>query len=230
MRARLLEYSEIAPEIRHFLFEVPGVDRFRFAAGQFVAMSELLQGKKITRAYSIASPPSLGNRFELCLNRVKEGRFSPHLFAMQPGDEVDMKGPLGGFVWRNPVRDSVLIATGTGIAPMRSMLFDQLPKDKINRFTLVFGVRYSNGLLYAAEFLHLERQHPNFRFIPTVTRPEASWTGRVGRVQAPLLETIGERRDMDVYVCGLKEMVNDVRAQLLALGFERKQVVYERYD
>ena len=63
-----------------------------------------------------------------------------------------------------------------------------------------------------------------------MTRPELSWQGRTGRVQQHLGEAIGDRRDIEVYICGLREMVDDVRARLKAMGFERKHIIYEKYD
>ena len=94
-----------------------------FKPGQFVSLSDEVAGRKVTRAYSIASAPD-GNRFELCLNRVNLGTFSPHLFALRPGGEIPMSGPLGTFTLRDPIRDSLFVATGTGVAPFRSMLLD----------------------------------------------------------------------------------------------------------
>ena len=227
--ARLVAWRDIGPEVRHFLFEVPRISRFEFAPGQFVSLSGELDGKRITRAYSIASPPG-GNRFELSLNRVKEGVFSPHLFELDPGDAIRIKGPYGVFILPTPASDSVFVATGTGIAPFRSMLRSRLPEDANHRFTLLFGCRYEAGLLYRDEFGQLERDHPNFRFLPAISRPGEGWPGRRGRVQQHLEEALAGRRDVDVYICGLKEMVNDVRERLAGMGFDRKQVHYERYD
>ena len=116
MRAKLIESVEIAPGVRHFVFEAPEVSRLPFTPGQFVSLSGTVEGKAITRAYSIASPPSPGNRFELCLNKVDAGLFSPHLFALAPGDTVEMGAPLGTFTLREPLRDSLLIATEIGRA------------------------------------------------------------------------------------------------------------------
>jgi CDP-4-dehydro-6-deoxyglucose reductase len=113
---------------------------------------------------------------------------------------------------------------------MRSMLEAWLGQDDPRQLTLLFGVRYEYGLLYRAEFEELASKHPNFRFWPTISRPEASWTGRTGHVQTHLVEAIGQRRDMDVYICGLKAMVDDVRALLKGMGFDRKQIIYEKYD
>ena len=229
MKATLVESREIAPQIRQFVFEVPEVQEFYFIPGQFVSLTEILGDKKITRAYSIASPPG-GNRFEICLNLVEDGLFSPRLFGLKPGDTIETSPPLGYFILRDPTRDALFVATGTGITPFRSIAQAYLHQGDAHPMTLVFGVRYERNILYRAEFEQLEREHPNFRFIPTLSRPDASWTGRTGHVQQQVLEAIGDRRDLDVYICGLKLMVDDVRAKLKALGFDRKQIIYEKYD
>jgi CDP-4-dehydro-6-deoxyglucose reductase len=215
--------------VRQFVFETVDADQFAFTPGQFVSLVHELEGNQITRAYSIASAPA-GKRFQLCLNRVKEGVFSPWLFAMNPGDTVDMKGPLGYFVLRNPARDALFVATGTGVAPIRSILQANLAQPRPAQITLLFGARYPASLLYRAEFDTMAALWPGFRFQPTVSRPDATWTGRTGRVQQHLLEAIGDRRDIDVYICGLKEMVDDVRTVLKCVGFDRKQIIVEKYD
>lgn len=229
MNAQLLESQEIAPEVRHFRFEVPDVDRLDFTAGQFVSLTEDVHGRQVTRAYSLASAPD-GNRFELCLNRVREGLFSPWIFQMKPGDTVRMRGPLGFFVPRQPFRDSVLVATGTGVAPFRAFLGSGPVLQHTGRICLLFGARYAAGLLYRAEFEGLAASRPGFRFLPTITRPPEDWGGRSGRVQEHLDEALDGRTDIDVYICGLKEMVDDVRELLKARGFDRKQLICEKYD
>lgn len=229
LKARLIESHVIAPEVKHFTFDVPEVEQLPYLPGQFVSFSEDFGDKKITRAYSTASPPN-GNRFELCLNRVHDGHFSPYLFEMQPGATLDMKGPLGFFTWRYPVSDSILVATGTGIAPFRGMLHSYLQAGGDKEITLVYGVRYEESLLYRGEFEELAATHANFKFEPTLTRPQSSWAGRVGRVQAHVIEVLRGRTDVDVYICGLKEMVDEMRATLKQLGFDRRHIIFEKYD
>jgi len=93
-RARLVSSREIAPNIRHFVFAIADVEKFGFVPGQFLSFVSEVEGKAITRAYSIASVPD-ENRVEICLNLVDDGHLSPRLFAMQPGEEMEVKGPYG---------------------------------------------------------------------------------------------------------------------------------------
>lgn len=229
MKATIVEFRDIAPEVRHFVFEVPEVQQLQFKPGQFISFKETIGEKKITRPYSIASLPD-GNRFQLCLNLVHQGVFTPHLFALKAGDSLEMTAPLGFFTVRNPSKEALFIATGTGIAPFRSMTPDYLSHPEAKQLTLLFGVRHTSTIYYRDDFDAWAKLYPNFRFWPTLSRPESSWTGRTGHVQAHLLEAIGDRRDLDVYICGLKAMVDDVRAMLKELGFDRKQIIFEKYD
>jgi CDP-4-dehydro-6-deoxyglucose reductase len=229
MEARLVSWQDIGVEVRHFVFEAMGTSRLEALPGQFVSFSGEVQGKRVTRAYSLAGLPQ-GSRFELCLNRVKEGLFSPWLFQLEPGGTVAMQGPLGYFTPRQPFRDSVLIATGTGVAPFRAYLQSEHVLASGARVTLLFGARYEESLLYRAEFEQLEQRLPGFRYLPTLTRPPAHWQGRTGRVQAHLDEALQGRTDLDVYICGLREMVEDVRRLLKERGFGRRQIIAEKYD
>lgn len=231
MQAKLIERVEVAPGLGSFVFEAQNGDGFSFTPGQFVSFTAEIEGKRITRAYSLASAPDprKGRCFELYLNLAPDGLFSHCLFAMKPGDTLEMRPPLGMFVLRQPPRDSIFIATGTGIAPFRSMLQAHLNASS-PQFTLLFGVRHESHLMYRNEFEDLARRFPQFRFWPTLSRPESSWTGRTGHVQAHLDEALGGRRDVDVYLCGLKLMVDDVRSRLKGEGFDRKQIFYEKYD
>ncbi|HVZ36915.1 MAG TPA: FAD-binding oxidoreductase [Polyangiaceae bacterium] len=227
-QARLLEWKEIAPEVRHFVFEVVGMEKFDFVPGQFVSLTDNVNGKPIKRAYSIASAPFGNNRFELCLNLVHEGAFTPHLFGVKPGEILEMRGPLGLFMQPEPHREALLIATGTGVAPYRSIL-DQFLKPGSPRYTLLFGARYENLILYREHFEELALRHSHFAFVPTLTRPEATWKGCRGRVQEHIKGIIGERRDLDVMLCGAREMVETTRDMLKEMGFDRKQIRHEKY-
>ena len=220
MKARLLEWRELGPATRHFDFEALDWDGV-FTPGQFLSLT----ANDITRAYSIASPPD-GPRFGLCANLVPGGQFSPWLFALKPGDEIEFKGPYGVFTPRLGDSDSILVATGTGIAPFRAFLGGALE----GNCTLILGTRHESGLLYDSEWRELAEARADFIYWPTLTRPSPNWRGLTGRVQPHVMHALGERRDIDVYICGLHQMVDEVRAQLRSMGFDRKKMIYEKYD
>jgi len=229
MKATLIETYEIAPEVRHFLFEVADAPALDFTPGQWVSITETVKEKKVTRAYSLASAPR-GNRFELCLNRVKEGLFSPWLFKLEPGQSLAMRGPLGSFTPKQPFSDSVLIATGTGVAPFRAFLQSKPVAESDAQITLLLGARYEESLLYKQEFENVETTRPGFRFLPTLTRPPAGWGGLTGRVQTHLDEVLSGRTEVDVYICGLRAMVDEVRTMLSVRGFVKNRIHFEKYD
>jgi CDP-4-dehydro-6-deoxyglucose reductase len=233
LKVRLVGWKELAPEVHQLDFEALHTEEFKFVPGQFISVVDEVDGKEKTRAYSIASPRD-GRRFSLCLNRVPEGLVSNMMFGLKPGDEILINQPLGYFTLRHPGRRIVFVCTGTGIAPFRSILQDHLPRTQPH-ISLLFGTRHQSGLLYRDEMEQLQREYPSFRYLTTLSRPDEGWQGRSGRVMAHLDEAIALRtpEDMvetDVYICGLKEMVDDVRAELKKRGFDRKQIIYEKYD
>jgi len=214
------------------------MERFDFAAGQFISMVAAHNGKTITRAYSLASAPR-NNEFDLCLNRVEQGFFSNFLCEMKEGDTVKFHGPHGAFALRNPLRDSLLIATGTGIAPIRGFvqwLFADESRHKGHEIHLVYGTRYPVDIYYKDYFDLIAHEFPNFHYIITLSRALDDWKGERGYVQDQvrkivLARTESERTNMDAYVCGLNDMISATRKMLKEeLGWDRKQIVYERYD
>ena len=120
---KLVRSVSLSTQTKHLEFEASGMTRFGFVAGQWLSFkTNKPDGEEITRAYSIASPPGEDNRFALCLNRVQDGFMSNFLCDIKEGEEITCQGPFGDFILRPPLRDTIFIATGTGIAPFRSML------------------------------------------------------------------------------------------------------------
>jgi ferredoxin-NADP reductase len=245
----------------HLEFVLDELDSFSFLPGQFIsAVADDPAGKEQTRAYSIASAPE-GNRFDLCLNRVEGGFFS-NLLADLPdlpvGAGIQVYGPNGFFTLREPITDSILIATGTGIAPMRGFLqwlFPEGGPDRSNgkQIWLVYGTRYESEIYYRDEFEAYAARHDNFHYLPTLSRAPESWPGlrgyvqdHVGHIVERRAERLGQplpappvdpgippaelRFDVNAYVCGLSNMINSVRDRLKSFGWHRKQIVFERYD
>lgn len=236
----------------HLEFSIPELAAFDFAPGQFASfIAKDASGKDQMRAYSIASAPK-GNRFDLCLNRVEGGFFSNKICDLEPGEGVIFHGPYGMFTLRSPLTDSIFIATGTGIAPIRGFvqyLFPESGEDRSEgrNLWLVYGTRHEAQLYYHEYFERIAAEHPNFRYLATLSRPQDGWTGLRGYVQDHVAALLKERPigsaaqsapatsaatgfDIYAYVCGLNNMVSSNRKQLIEMGWQRKQVIYERYD
>jgi len=240
--AHLLNTSFLSEraQCKHLQFEVKELPAFDFAAGQFVSMLAPNNGKQITRAYSIASGPNGSKRFDLCLNRVEGGFFSNYLCDLAPGADVNFHGPHGLFVLRKPLRDCVMIATGTGVAPMRSFvewLFDDAnPQHQGREIYLVYGTRHEAEIYYREYFESVASKYTNFHYVITLSRAPDEWKGHRGYVQERVREIVASRpgqgkNDMDAYICGLNLMVSENRKLLTEeFGWEKKQVIFERYD
>ncbi len=232
--ARVLHSVPLSEFTKHIELEVNGVDHFGFVPGQWLSVKAYTpEGEEMTRAYSIASPPSDNGHVAFCLNRVNDGFMSNYLCNLDAGAQIGFQGPFGNFILHPPLRDTVFIATGTGIAPLRSMLhwlLAEQDRDRGCQFWLIFGARREKDIYYREEFEQLAAQHANFHFLPTLSRGEAEWKGLRGYVQEHVPDIVGARNDMHAYICGLAKMVKANRELLKNLGWDRTSIRYERYD
>jgi ferredoxin-NADP reductase len=205
---------------------------FCFDPGQWVSLILPVDGERLIRAYSIASSPRADDTFDLAVTHVIDGPASDYLYSLNPGERLQLTGPFGTFLIRYPIdRPIYLIATGTGVAPFRAMLHDLLERQEVTvPVTLVFGVRTAGDILYREEFEDLARRFPNFHFLPTLSRPGADWSGATGYVQAAAARLLLPRHEADIYVCGVRKMVNETRLKLKEWEYDRKHIHYERYD
>ena len=215
---RIRDLTHDVREIELRLKEPPAIT---FKAGQFVSfeVGRDALNRTIVRPYSIASQPSQRERVLLLLNLVPGGPGSTYLFSLRVGDETQFKGPTGAFYLRDdPARDILFVATATGIAPLRSMLYALSERGFPRPVTLYWGLRSQRDLYYKDELEALASAHPNFSFITTLSRPEDGWTGERGRV-TPLVETrIASVQNLAVYLCGNEGMIKDVTAVLQKKG------------
>jgi ferredoxin-NADP reductase len=240
--ARVIRSVALSEYTRHLELKVEGAPHFGFVPGQWLSVkANAPDGEEFTRAYSIASPPSENGDVAFCLNRVEDGFMSNHLCNLADGDKITFQGPFGDFTLRPPLRDTVFIATGTGVAPFRSMLHwllaenngqgnRQDDRDQGREFWLLFGARTESDIYYREEFEELATRHNNFHFLPTLSRAGENWKGLRGYVQQHLGEIVGMRTDMHAYICGLDKMVKANRELLKTLGWDRKSIRYEKYD
>jgi CDP-4-dehydro-6-deoxyglucose reductase len=221
--------TELNPTTKMFRLRLPPDKILAFKAGQFVMVHVPKDGKLSSKAYSICSSPSGQGFIELCLNRVPGGHFSNFLCDLKGGEILPVKGPYGKFLLNEmPADDQIFVATGTGVAPIRSMVKHLFEMHTALQVWLILGVRFENPILYEAEFREMAAMYPNFRFLPTVSRPQ-NWTGETGHVQDTIKKYILESGKKDAYLCGLPQMVDETKELLFRMSFKPEQIHTEKY-
>jgi CDP-4-dehydro-6-deoxyglucose reductase len=230
-KAQLVSARPLSPSVRSLSFELEG-GPLSFRAGQWVDVHVTTPQGVEKRAYSIASDPR-DARLELAVTRVDEGIVSPLLHQLPLGAHVLIDGPHGFFTRDAPEltrAPALFVATGTGLAPLRSMLSEALLTDH-PPFTLLFGCRTPADILWREELESWAAKDAGFRLEVTLSRAGSDWDGRVGYVQNHVAEVARALGKPHAYICGLNRMVSEVRSICKGeLAFERQRIHTERYD
>jgi ferredoxin-NADP reductase len=191
-------------------------------------------GYQAQRSYSIASSPE-DELLTLTVERMDNGEVSPYLVGeLRVGDQFELRGPIGGyFVWTATTRGPLwLIAGGSGIAPLMSMLRHRARRKVRDPALLLYSSRSLEDVIYRNELDAMARRDPNLRVANTLTRnqPEG-WMGYRGRIDKVLLaETcFPPEQNPKIFVCGPTPLVEDVSRSLVELGYGSLTVKTERF-
>lgn len=233
---KVIKIEDATDLTRRFWIQVPELASFDFKPGQFVTLDLPIheQKNKRWRSYSIASAPDGTNVFELVIVYLEGGLGTSYLFnEVTVGSELTLRGPQGKFTLPEPIEEDLyFICTGTGIAPFRSMV-QYLHNHKLPHHSLhlIFGCRKLSDALYADELMQLQAQEEGFFFHPCYSRetdvPDGSYTGYVHFVYEMLCEQ--GKKPAKFYLCGWKNMVDEAKQRILALGYDKKSIHLELY-
>ena len=225
-------------QTRRFWIQIPELEKFDFAPGQFITLDLPIHEKKNKRwrSYSISSWPDGTNTVELVIVLLEGGLGTTYLFnEVTVGSELTLRGPQGVFTLPESIdRDLFLICTGTGIAPFRSMIhyinMHNIPHQDIH---LVFGCRKFGDALYANELKEMMRKEPRFFFHTCYSREEEEnleHLVRIGYVHQ-VFEEILEKNKVPsyFYLCGWKNMIDEAKQRIMAMGYDRKDIHLELY-
>lgn len=185
------------------------------------------------RAFSMASSSKKPHSVELYIGLVEKGVVSTYVHEyLKEGEELIMRGPFGDFYFRDSERDILLIATGTGLAPIMSILRFIRSEQIQRKTTLFFGTRIRENLYCVEELREMEKQLPAFTFIPTLSRAaeNSQWEGKRGRVTDLIEDLVPEGADYDVYICGNPDMVDSCMDRLLKKGIPEEQIYFDKFS
>jgi ferredoxin-NADP reductase len=230
--AEIIDIKDASPVVKRYFFKVPHLETFIFKPGQFVMINLPIASKIPYRSYSIASAPADDNTLELIIVLNPPGLGTPFMWEnFSVGSSVQMAGPLGKFTLPEVVdRDICFIATGTGIAPLRSMLLHILRTGMSHKnIYLIFGNRHEQDILYRDEMEALQIQYPEFTFIPVLSRAH-NWHGKHGYVHEVYEELFADKRPAYFYLCGWSAMLKEARQRLQDMGYTKDSIRLELYD
>lgn len=216
---------------RRFFIQIPELEKFDFIPGQFISFDLPIADKpnKRLRSYSIASWPNGTNTFELVIVLLEGGLGTTYLFnEIKIGSELTLRGPQGVFTLDEDdyAKDIIMICTGTGIAPFRSMAnYIKLHNILHKNIYLIFGTRKKTDLLYYDELKNIGLE--NFHYIPTLSREQ--WEGRSGYVHPIYEEICVNRQPVSFLLCGWKVMIDEAKQRILAMGYDKKSIHQELY-
>lgn len=202
-------------EVAIVSLDLPTGVSFRFRAGQYV---EIILADGLRRSFSVASAPHEPATVELHVRRVPGGRLTPRIFEQwKAGDPLTIEGPKGGFYLRKEVRPVVFLASGTGFAPIKSIVLYGMRHQLRGPATFYWGGRRPADLYMAGLAAQWAAQYPGFHFVPVVSHALADddWRGRSGLVHAAVMDDFPDLSGHDVYACGVPAMVNAARRDFI---------------
>ena len=216
---RVQKLERISDDVALLSLKLPASERLQFLAGQYIDIL-LKDGKR--RSFSLANAPHDDETLQLHIRHVAGGTFSEYVFSqMQEKAILRFEGPLGTFFLReDSVKPIVFLATGTGFAPIKSIVEHALHSHTQRSLTLYWGARHLADIYMYDLPLQWQQIYPNFKFVPVLSQPDPldQWTGRVGHVQDCALRDHADMRDLQVYACGSPSMVEDAHQKLVAAG------------
>lgn len=194
---------------------LPKAPPFIFLAGQYI---DIMLKNNQCRSYSIASATNQNGLIELHIRKREGGLFTGMLFGentpIKEKTIMRIRGPLGTFTLKNSNKPIIMLATGTGFAPIRSLLL-QLIADKSQRSVhLYWGARQEADLYCLSEAAALVAQLSNSKFTPVLSRPNSVWQGERGYIQSTVARDYPNLADYEVYACGSTAMINGAQQHL----------------
>lgn len=229
--ARVSSLRKLADDVMEMSLSLPANERLPFRAGQYI---EFILRDRSRRAFSLANAPANDTELELHLRHVDGGKFTEHVFnEMKEKAIVRIEGPFGSFYIRDTSnRPLILIAGGTGFAPIKAMVEQLITQADTRPIHLYWGARaradlYRHDLPEKWAF-----QHPNIIYTPVLSDPvpDDNWQGRTGFVHKAVAEDNPDMSGYDVYMAGPPPMIKAATQQFIKQGLPKEQLYFDSFD
>ncbi|MCB5234069.1 MAG: 2Fe-2S iron-sulfur cluster binding domain-containing protein [Candidatus Cloacimonetes bacterium] len=235
-------YEASIEEIIDYTYDIKGItfkfkegNEIDFKAGQYMQLESKPYDKvkeKAVRAYSISSKPQLKDRLQLIIRLVPEGICSTWVHKhLKVGDSVSLTGPYGDFMLKDSDADTLFVAGGSGMAPIKSMLEYLQEVGTKRNMTYFFGARTTKDLYLNEEMAEFEKHFENFKYEPVLSHatPEENWTGKTGFIMPYFEEVIKDPPNTEAYLCGSPGMIAAVTKSLKEYGVPAENIRYDDF-
>lgn len=238
--ATLVEKIPMTDRIVKIRMELPEGKTINFKPGQFLQLQSKAykkgsdyqgQDEAWDRAYSIASSIKDDKHVELLIGQVLEGRVSTYVHRiLEVGDKITLVGPFGDFYYNDDDNDEiVMVAAGTGFAPIRSILYHMLDNDIKKPARFYFGARTEADLFLVEEMKMFEEKLHDFKFMPTLSKASETWTGDVGRVNNSIETYLDPEKSYTAYLCGSPVMIQGIVKSLQEKGVDLDDIHFDEF-
>ncbi|MFO0122630.1 MAG: CDP-6-deoxy-delta-3,4-glucoseen reductase [Inhella sp.] len=211
MPVRVSSLTRAAPDVLIVKLQLPATQNFRYHPGQYL---EFILRDGSRRSYSMANAPGESPEAELHIRHMPGGKFTDHAFsALKERDILRAEGPFGSFFLREGEQPIVLLASGTGFAPIKALIEQLEQQDNQRPAVLYWGGRRPQDLYLHDWVMAATQRLPWLRYVPVVrdALPDDGWTGRTGFVHRAVLEDHADLRGHQVYACGAPIVVESAR-------------------
>lgn len=235
--APILDFQTEVKEITRLTHDIRGVrlalldpPEIEFHAGQYV--DGLVPGTQEWRSYSMASAPSSRCELEFMVKMMPGGLASSYVEGdLAIGERITIRGPYGSFRLRSDDRPAVMIAGGSGVAPILSMLRHLAERRSAKPLIFFYGARTPRDLFLLDEVEKLGTSLPNYRFVPALSHaaPEDAWGGPKGLVTDVVARYFADMSGMEAYLCGPPGMIDAAMPMLLERGVAEDDIHFDKF-
>jgi Na+-transporting NADH:ubiquinone oxidoreductase subunit F len=234
-KTEVVSVRDLTYDIKEITLRLIDPPEISFKAGQyvqFVVPEYELTPEPVYRAYSMSSQPSRKNEVELEVRLVPNGICTTYVFKyLKVGDKVTINGPYGEFHLSETGSEMVFIAGGSGMAPIKAMLYDMLERHIDRKTTYFFGARSMRDLFLVEEMRELEKKLKGFTFVPALSEPQNgdNWKGETGLITQVLDRHLASGDSMEAYLCGSPGMIDASIKVLNTKGIPNERIFYDKF-
>jgi Na+-transporting NADH:ubiquinone oxidoreductase subunit F len=227
--------EDLTDKIKRVRLELPDTLEINYKPGQYIQiLTPVYDGnEEVYRAYSITTPPSSKHAIELFIGYVPDGICTTYIHKhLKVNDKLNVVGPFGDFYYREGDKEMVLVAIGTGMAPIMGILRYMNENHIERKATLYFGARTRSDMFMTDELKVLEKTMFDFEYINCLSRPTAhcEWNGEVGRVTDLIEKFVDNGGNKEAYLCGNPPMIDSVIPILKEKGFTDEDIYFDKFD